>query len=84
MFDLFINISSLQEMTPAQIDNWFGQIDRLCKGWFYTKQYVESKNGFDNVIIRQEDYPVRTHWQTVLNRKSPIFPEMFETIYKIK
>ena len=83
MFDLFINISSLQEMTPAQIDNWFGQIDRLCKGWFYTKQYVESKNGFDDIIIRQEDYPVRAHWQTLLNRKSPIFPKLFEAIYRI-
>jgi len=83
MFDLFINISSLHEMTPAQIENWFGQINRLCKGWFYTKQYIESKNSFDDIVIRQEDYPVRKHWKPLLNRKSPIFPELFEAIYQI-
>jgi putative sugar O-methyltransferase len=43
MIELFNNISSLHEMTHAQIDMWFNHVDRLCTGWFYTKQYIESK-----------------------------------------
>ena len=81
--DLFINICSLQEMTSAQIDMWFGHIDRLCKGWFYTKQYIVSKNGFDDLVIKREDYPVRQHWTVQFNRTNPIFPDLFETIYRI-
>lgn len=83
MFDLFINISSLHEMTYAQIEMWFGHIDRVCNKWFYTKQYIESKNAFDNIVIRQKDYPVRAHWQELLNRRSPIYPELFEAIYRV-
>jgi putative sugar O-methyltransferase len=81
--DLFINICSLQEMTHAQIDMWFDHIDRLCKGWFYTKQYIVSKNTFDHIVIRREDYPVKADWQTLFNRINPIFPELFEAIYKM-
>jgi len=83
MFDLFINISSLHEMTYAQIEMWFGHIDRVCNKWFYTKQYIESKNPFDNIVIRQKDYPVRAHWQELLNRRSPIYSELFEAIYRV-
>ena len=83
MFDLFINISSLHEMTHEQIEMWFGQIDRVCNKWFYTKQYIESKNGFDGIVVRQQDYPVRPHWQELLSRRSPIYPDLFESIYKV-
>ncbi len=83
MFDLFINISSLHEMTPTQIEMWYGQIDRVCKGWFYTKQYIKNINNFDGVVIRREDYPVRPNWQELLNRRSQVFSELFEAIYKL-
>ncbi|KAF0126990.1 MAG: Uncharacterized protein FD189_755 [Elusimicrobia bacterium] len=84
MFDLFINISSLHEMTLVQIDMWFGHIDRLCKGWFYTKQWIESVNIFDGITIRREDYPVKPHWKELLNRKNLIYPELFEAVYKVQ
>jgi len=35
-FDLFINIASLSEMTPAIIGNYIGQIERVTRGSFYT------------------------------------------------
>src|SRR5262245_9618951 len=34
-FDLFVNTSSLHEMTLPQVDNYLKQIDRLCRGRFY-------------------------------------------------
>jgi hypothetical protein len=81
-FDLFINVCSLMEMKPIQIENWFKHIDRVCGGWFYTKQWYESKNQFDKVVILETDYPMRNNWDKLLNRTS-IHPLLFESIYKI-
>lgn len=81
-FDLFINVCSLMEMKPIQIENWFKHIDRVCEGWFYTKQWYESKNQFDKVVILETDYPMRNNWDKILNRTS-IHPLLFESIYKI-
>lgn len=83
VFDLFINISSLHEMTHEQIEMWFGQIDRICKGWFYTKQYFEHSNPFDEIVVRKEDYPVRPHWHELLNRKCLVQQNMFEALYRL-
>jgi len=83
MFDLFINISSLHEMTNAQIEMWFNHIDRTCKGWFYSKQYIESRNDFDGIVVRQNDYPVKTHWKELFNRTCPVQGEFFEALYKV-
>jgi len=82
-FDLFINISSLHEMTHEQIENWFSQIERVCKGWFYTKQYVEHFNPFDDIFVTKEDYPVRTHWHKLLDRRCVVQQNMFEAVYQL-
>jgi putative sugar O-methyltransferase len=81
--DIFINICSLQEMSTEQVENWFAQIDRLCSGYFYTKQYFEHENSIDGLVIRQVDYPVRENWKQVFTRPSPTFPSLFEAIYKM-
>lgn len=38
-FDLIINISSFHEMTPQQIEFYYGEVNRLCCGYFYSKQW---------------------------------------------
>ncbi len=81
--DLFINICSLQEMKLDQVRNWFRHIDRLCVGHFYTKQYYEHCNVLDEESINRSDYPVNERWRTVLDRKSPTFPSLFECIYQL-
>ena len=81
--DLFVNISSLHEMTPEQIKNWFQQIDRVCRGWFYTKQFREYPNLIDNLVIREADYPVLTGWQEKMKRINPVFMAFFEAVYKV-
>jgi putative sugar O-methyltransferase len=81
--DLFINISSLHEMTHAQINNWFNQINRVTNGWFYTKQFKKYPNLIDNLIIREEDYPSHSDWEEKVRRTNPIFQEFFEVVYKI-
>lgn len=83
-FDLFINISSLHEMARDQIKNYIKQIDRLCKGYFYTKQWRKSRTQ-DNQFIRQNEYPIPKNWK-VINRRDrhPIQNMFFDALYKIK
>lgn len=81
--DYFINISSLHEMTKEQIQYWFDEIDRLCNGLFYTKQWIVHENKLDGLIIRREDYPVKPHWKEIYNRTCLIQPRFFEALYKI-
>lgn len=83
-FDLFINISSFHEMTRDQIGNYIKQINRLCKGYFYTKQWRKSRTK-DNQFIKQNEYPIPKNWKVINNREhNPIQNMFFDTLYKIK
>ena len=81
-FDLVINISSLHEMTREQIKNYISQIDRLCNGYFYTKQWRRSKIS-DNNYISEKDYPRFADWRTIFHRQHPIQKMFFEALYRI-
>lgn len=83
MFDLFINISSLHEMSREQIFNFIGQIDRLCSGFFYTKQWRRSLVKY-NGHIRMNEYPIPVHWTEIYQRtRHPIQKMFFDLLYKI-
>lgn len=81
--DLFINISSLHEMKQEQINEYFKLIDRLTKNLFYSKQWLLSKNSFDGIVIKKDDYPVPSNWQMIYNRKPKVQVHFFESMYKI-
>lgn len=83
-FNLFINISSLGEMRMDQIKNYFSQIGRLTHGYFYTKQWITSVNSEDNLIIRQQDYPVLPSWKRIYERPAAVQKKFFEALYKIE
>lgn len=82
-FDLFINISSLHEMKRDQIKNYIKQIDRLCEGYFYTKQWRKSR-AKDNGFIKENEYPIPKTWK-IINRRSrhPIQNMFFDTLYSL-
>ena len=81
-FNLFINISSLHEMTKLQISHYLQQIDRLCRGYFYFKQWRQSRVP-DNSFIRENDYPIPKRWTTVFHHRHPIQAMFFEALYRI-
>lgn len=70
-------------MRPAQIAYYLGQIDVHCGGHFYTKQSIESKNPYDGVIIRREDYPIPATWSAVFDRRHPVQTQFFEALYRV-
>ncbi|OGE33572.1 hypothetical protein A3D83_01210 [Candidatus Daviesbacteria bacterium RIFCSPHIGHO2_02_FULL_41_10] len=83
-FDLFINISSLHEMTRKQIKYYFSEINRLSKGYFYTKQWRKSRTS-DNQFIREDEYPIPKNWRIMhRRRRHPIQNMFFDSLYKIR
>jgi putative sugar O-methyltransferase len=82
--DLVINISSLHEMRLEQIAFYFAQFDRLLKagGTFYFKQWKRGPVLFENVVIRQEDYPIPRSWVCELSRQAPLQTSFFEARYR--
>jgi putative sugar O-methyltransferase len=82
--DLVVNISSLHEMRLEQIAFYFTHFDRLLKddGLFYFKQWKRGPVLFENVVIRQEDYPIPLTWRCELSQEAPIQSGFFEARYR--
>jgi putative sugar O-methyltransferase len=80
-FDLFLNVSSLHEMRLDQIRYFFSQIRRLVRdhGWFYLKEWKVSHIPFENVIVRQDEYPLR-EWKIVFEREAAVQTQFFEAL----
>lgn len=83
-FNLFINISSLHEMTMRQIQNYFDIIGGYTVGYFYTKQWLKSINKQDKIVINYNDYPKPIiGWEEIYFRKCKVQSLFFEQMYKI-
>jgi putative sugar O-methyltransferase len=82
--DLFLNVSSLHEMRPDQIARYLELADRHTRGVFYSKQWIESVNPHDGVVVRQADYPVPANWHRVFERKHPIQVGFFEAAFETR
>jgi putative sugar O-methyltransferase len=81
-FNLFVNISSLHEMTREQIANYLKQIDRLCRGNFYSKQWRVSRARANGFTIKESEYPIPSNWQELFHRQHPIQLMFFEALYR--
>ena len=83
-FDLFVNMSSLHEMTFEQIALCFEHINRLCTEHFYTKQWNEHHNSFDDIVVKRSNYPYDAGWTEVFNRTCELQPRFFEGLYRCR
>ena len=81
--DLFINISSLHEMRIDQINYYFKVMEKLTSKYFYTKQWKESGIPHENVVIKQEDYPVKEDWRVIYSRECKVQELFFEELYDL-
>lgn len=79
--DLFLNISSLHEMQPEQIAAYLQMVDRLTDGLFYSKQWLESRNPYDDIVVRSADYPTPAHWRELYHRPARVQTTFFEALY---
>ena len=81
--DLFVNISSLHEMTMEQIKHYFVQIKRLTTGHVYTKQWLKSRAPGNGFRIGEHEYPIPGDWTTVYHRRHPFQPRFFHALYRL-
>jgi putative sugar O-methyltransferase len=79
--DLFVNISSLHEMTFEQIKAYIGLIGRLTKGYFYSKQWLVSHNNDDGIVVNEKDYPIPGDWKSLYQRVAKVQVHFFESMY---
>ena len=82
-FDMLINISSFHEMTPQQVDAYFGLIDRTLSGRLYLKQWKRWHNPADNVVLSEGSYPYRPWWKKLYSRTTLAQPSFFEAVYEV-
>lgn len=80
--DVFVNISSLQEMSFKQINRYYELIDRLALA-FYTKQWLFWTNPEDQQVVPAVMYPTRPHWTLLAGRRHPIHNEFFEAVFRL-
>ncbi len=81
--DLFINISSLHEMLPEQIDYYINLVDSITRQYFYMKQWKRSTNLPDKVVIQDKDYPIPAHWSQIYWRECQVQTLFFEALFKL-
>jgi len=82
-FSFFINISSLHEMTVAQVANYMRLMDRLVHGRVYVKQWRVSRATVNGCTLRERDYPIPLGWCRVYQRQHPIQRMFFEALYDV-
>jgi len=79
-FDLTINISSLHELRPDQIDNMLGQIYRITRRFVYLKQYKEYLNPYDGLKLLEDSYRLAPGWRHRYYRDDGVDARFFETL----
>jgi len=70
---LVLSISTLQEMTPAQVEAYLGLLDRVAAGGtVYLKQWAQWRNPVDQVTMRVADYPYPARWSHHFDEPAPV------------
>ena len=81
--DLFLNISSLHEMTHRQIASYLEAVDAHTEGHFYTKQWIRWHNPRDDIVVTRESYPIPSDWVPMFDRTHPVHTQFFEALYRV-
>ncbi len=71
-FDLGLSISSLHEMTFAQLDEYLKLLDERVDGVVYLKQWTEWANPDDKITSRFTEYPIPPSWRAMFRRPCPV------------
>ena len=55
-----------------QIRYYFSEIERVTRRYFYFKQWKETTVPFENVVVREADYPVGKDWSLILSQQCKV------------
>ncbi|MDB5051130.1 MAG: hypothetical protein JWO30_4201 [Fibrobacteres bacterium] len=80
-FDLILNVSSLDEMSPDQVKEYFNLIERVGPAWLYLKGYgVSQKPGFR---LGVNEFPYRPAWQEIYKGQDDLVGAFVEKIFRL-
>ena len=82
--DLVVCISNLHEMTREQIHFYYDEIDRLCRAYFYSKQWTKSMARENGFTIRHRDYPIKPWWREVFNCRHDVQSWFSHSLHEIR
>ena len=82
MFDLFIAINCLNEMTAALREYYFQGAHRLAKH-IYFKCHKVAETPYEGPVLEGKDYPVASTWKQIYWRDCKVQDQFFETLYAI-
>ena len=80
--DIGISISSLHEMTTAQITHYKMQFERLTKHLIYFAQWAKWTNPADQIALTKDDYLMGPGWEAVLDRSHPIQSDFVQLAFR--
>ena len=82
-FNLAIAVDCLHEISKPIVEEYFDQIDRLSKN-FYFKCQTEQWATFDKNKFDMFNYPVKKNWKKIFHKKCFVPDDYFHGFYKIK
>jgi putative sugar O-methyltransferase len=80
-FDIVTSISTMPELTAAQVKMFLAQFVRTSAGHIFLKQWLDWKNPDDGTHLSMNDYDLGKAWDIALDRKDPINPRFFNRVW---
>lgn len=74
--DLLISVATFQEMLPAQVEDYFGIIDK-------TSSYFYNQQRYSDLEMEYGLYPYKSHWQKLFDKDCDFLPLWFESMFKL-
>lgn len=82
--DLALSISSLQEMTPEQVQMYLQLFNTVTEGGqVYLKQWKEWHNPVDDVSLDMDDYPIPERWEQLFKEQAPVQTNFLQAAWHI-
>ena len=81
--DLFMNISSFDEMRKDQIGYYFKLLAPLVRRYFYLKGWKVSENLSDGITVKDGDYPIPADWKKVYWKTCAVQEYFFEALFEL-
>jgi len=80
-FDVFASISTLPEMTAAQVRNYLQLMSRLTRQLVYLKQWKSWRNPADDYTLSESDMQLTHGFSRVLRRDDAVQDAFFEAVW---
>jgi putative sugar O-methyltransferase len=80
-FDLFASISTLPEMTAAQVRNYLQLMSRLTRQLVYLKQWKSWRNPHDDYTLSENDLQLTHGFSRALRRDDAVQDAFFEAVW---